>query len=250
MCTLSFIPRSSGYLIGMNRDERLAREQSLPPERISLNGVDAIYPREASGGTWIGSNSLGVTFALLNRNPGATRIPKQRSRGFVIPPLLDYGSPVKAARRMAAANLEGMLPFRLIGCFPDARAILEWNWDGNDLSAMQLPWRKRHWFSSGVSDVLASSIRGRTFYAAWRRRNAGSSDWLRRIHASHAPTPGALSVCVHRPDAASVSYTEIDCEMPALTMRHHAGYPCDGVGRFQSELVLDLKTRSRIAVAS
>ena len=32
MCTLTFIPKPNGYLLGMNRDERLTREAALAPE--------------------------------------------------------------------------------------------------------------------------------------------------------------------------------------------------------------------------
>src|SRR5207244_13335711 len=34
MCTLSFFPEKDGYLVGMNRDEQVARSASLPPERF------------------------------------------------------------------------------------------------------------------------------------------------------------------------------------------------------------------------
>ena len=69
MCTLSFIPGGSGYLVGMNRDEQIARPPALPPERVSIPGGYAIYPREQSGGTWIAANSLGITLALRTGIP-------------------------------------------------------------------------------------------------------------------------------------------------------------------------------------
>ena len=70
MCTLTFIPKPQGYLLGMNRDERLTRELALAPAAITTSGLPAVYPRESGGGTWIGSNAAGITFALLNQNPG------------------------------------------------------------------------------------------------------------------------------------------------------------------------------------
>src|SRR5215470_8723981 len=81
MCTLTFIPKPQGYLLGMNRDERLARETALAPEIVNLAGLEIIYPRENDGGTWIGSNSAGITFALLNQNSGPNTPGKERSRG-------------------------------------------------------------------------------------------------------------------------------------------------------------------------
>jgi hypothetical protein len=59
---------------------------------------------------------------------------------------------------------------------------------------------------------------------------------------------GSFSICVHRPDAATVSYTEASFNGGNLSMRYHAGYPCQALGRFDAEL--DLQTTSQIAAAS
>ena len=75
MCTLTFIPKPQGYLLGMNRDERLTREVALPPVAIRLQ-LPAVYPRESGGGTWIGSNAAGITFGCSIRIP----VRKRRSR--------------------------------------------------------------------------------------------------------------------------------------------------------------------------
>jgi hypothetical protein len=55
---------------------------------------------------------------------------------------------------------------------------------------------------------------------------AGSKDWLRRLHRSHVPNPGAFSVCVHRPDAETVSYTEVRCHGSLISMDYLNGNPC------------------------
>jgi len=47
MCTLTFIPKPNGYLLGMNRDERLTREAALAPEATRVANVSAVYPRES-----------------------------------------------------------------------------------------------------------------------------------------------------------------------------------------------------------
>jgi len=237
MCTLSFIPKTTGYLIGMNRDERLTRERALSPQISDLAGLQAVFPREPGGGTWVGSNSAGMTLALLNRNSGLVKPPKLRSRGDIIPQLLALSRISDAAALMDSFDPAGMLPFRLAGFFPAERTVLQWSWDSHELQGMELGWRIHHWFSSGVSDELARDIRSRTFHDAWRHRSAGSTEWLRGLHASHAPVRGSFSVCVHRPDAETVSYTEIDFG-PELVMRYHAGHPCQALGRFDSETTL------------
>ena len=235
MCTISFIPKDNGYLIGMNRDERLARPSALPPRVTGAGTMEAVYPRAEEGGTWIASNAQGVSFALLNRNAAPHPAAKLRSRGEVIPALLEAGRLSEAAAQISSMDLRGILPFRLAGFFPGEQAIAQWNWDMEQMQLFHLPWRARHWFSSGISDELAREVRGLTCALAERGRNAGSLEWLRELHASHVPARGSFSICVHRPDAASVSYTEISYAGGYLTMRYRAGQPCAATGRFNTE---------------
>jgi hypothetical protein len=85
---------------------------------------------------------------------------------------------------------------------------------------------------------MARKVRGSTCYEAWRRRDAASAEWLRGLHASHAPVRGSFSICMHRPDAATISYTEVAFTAGDLTMRYHAGHPCQALGRFDAEVTL------------
>jgi hypothetical protein len=248
MCTLTFIPKPNGYLLGMNRDERLTREAALAPAAVNMSTVRAVYPRESGGGTWIGSNSAGVTFCLLNQNPGPHSSVKERSRGEIIPPLVSCSKFPEAMRRFQHLDLHGLLPFMLVGIFPAEQIISQCQWDGNELKFLRIRWDVRHWFSSGVSDEMARKVRGSTSYEAWRRRDAGSAEWLRGLHASHAPVRGSFSICVHRPDAATVSYTEVAFTGGDLTMRYHAGHPCQALGQFDAEV--NLQAAPPIAAAS
>ncbi len=238
MCTLTFIPKPQGYLLGMNRDERLTRELALAPTAVTASGLRAVYPREQGGGTWIGSNSSGITFALLNQNPGPHAQVKERSRGGVIPALLGPSRFPEAMRSFQRMDVRGMLPFMLVGIFPLEQIISECHWDGRQLQFSRTGWDIRHWFSSGVSDEMARKVRGSTCHEAWRRRDAASAEWLRGLHASHSPVRGSFSICVHRPDAATVSYTEVAFTGGELTMRYHAGHPCQALGRFDAEISL------------
>src|SRR3954464_12293809 len=84
MCTLTFIAQKNGYSVGMNRDEKLARDQGVAPSKHSLNRRTAIFPSEPNGGTWIGVNDRGVTFALINWYSVAARTSSNAvSRGVV-----------------------------------------------------------------------------------------------------------------------------------------------------------------------
>ncbi len=241
MCTLSFVPGRNSYLIGMNRDERLTRPMAYPPRITGAGTIQAIYPREDGGGTWIGANETGISFALLNRNSKSGAAEKLRSRGEVIPPLLESRDRRSAEQRIARIDLRDVFAFRLVAFFPAEGAICQWNWDTEQqLEMFHLPWRARHWFSSGISDELAREVRGLSCTEAWKQRDAGSLAWLRNLHASHAPEQGSFSICMHRQDAATVSYTEIVCDSRDLVMRYRAGHPCESTDRFDSELALNL----------
>ena len=227
MCTFSFVPTKDGYYAAMNRDELLTRSQALPPSTFQAGDLLAVYPFETGGGTWIACNQHGVTFALLNWNLARSNtIAKQHSRGKLIPTLIGKSSLDEVAQAWAQLNLDGFLPFRLVGIFQDQQQILEWRWQGFSLEQLSFPWKPRHWFSSGASDEMAEGIRGEACRFAWQEQDAGSLTWLRRLHSSHGIAAGPFSVCAHRPDAGTVSYSEIAFDTNVATFRYMSGAPC------------------------
>src|SRR5436305_622975 len=66
--------------------------------------------------------------------------------------------------------------------------------------------------------------------ARWRRicekTAADDIDRLRGLHRSHLPERGPFSICMHRTNAATVSYTEVTVENRNVTMRYKPGPPC------------------------
>ena len=59
-----------------------------------------------------------------------------------------------------------------------------------------------------------------------RAADALSLDWLRRLHRSHEPEPGPFTVCTHREDAGTLSYTEIVVTARDIAMNHSPSSPC------------------------
>ena len=228
MCTLTFIPTESGYLTGMNRDELRTRAIGLPPNILERNNVQFIWPREPSGGTWIAGNSRGNLLAILNWNaPGsAVQGKKVKSRGSVIPELIAEGDLAATEACLKRFRLNGILPFRLIAVFRNEQTIIEWRWNGACIESLRLPWVSGHWFSSSVSDVSAETERGRVCRSARSDHDFGTSEWLRSLHCSHEPARGPFSICVHRKDAATVSYTEVHCDESLISMGYLNGSPC------------------------
>jgi hypothetical protein len=241
MCTLTFVPTEGGYVAGMNRDEKLVRPSAIPPRRFDFPGAAALYPREMSGGTWIACNGHGNLLALLNWNDVVPRFDGEnlRSRGVMIPELIGGDDFAHTRACLARLDLNQMPPFRLIGAFLRESIITEWRWDGLRQQEFTFAWEKRHWFSSSLSDALARRERGRTCEKAARTRGAEADSWMRNLHQSHDPVPGPFSICVHRKDAATVSYTEVRCSGKRIYMNYRSGNPCL-TDSFDSELSLAL----------
>lgn len=244
MCTLTFVPTEDGYLVGMNRDELLTRPPALPPNVFEQHGMKIVYPRESSGGTWIGCNDEGNLLALLNWNDCKSPClgEKSKTRGLVIPELIGESDLSTTDSRYGRMSLNGVFPFRLVGVFWRERAITEWRWDGAIKQKAQFPWARKHWFSSSLSDFSAEKERGRVCEAAAAEPAAGSKVWLRSLHRSHIPGPDPFSVCVHRPDAATVSYTEVECARSSISLNYLSGNPCLKEG-FDERASLDLGKR-------
>jgi hypothetical protein len=237
MCTVTFFPRDYGYSLAMNRDERNSRG-ATPPKIETFDGVQAVYPLDVQGGTWIAANQHQASFALLNWNDVAPRAEKTHSRGAVVMAVRTASSHEEARASLEQLDLRGILPFRLIGVLGAIKKIAEWRWDQILLTENAHLWERAHWFSSSLSDENAAKERGATCQQAMAEGDAGSSAWLRRLHGSHVGGH-AFSVCVHRENVSTVSYSEIQIGEYSLQFQYFAGSPCK-MREFES--VLQLKT--------
>lgn len=227
MCTVTFIARQQGYCLGMNRDEKLTRPIGRPPQARRVNGRIVLCPSEPRGGTWIATNDAAATFALINWYSIPARVESTAvSRGAVVDRASVTNLPEAAQAALGGLPLNRINPFRLIGVFPKPREIVEWRWDLQQLVRKNLRWQTQQWISSGFDEPTAQRERSATFCQAQQQSSAGGLDWLRRLHQSHSPHAGPFSICMHRADAATVSYTEVSVVARNATMRHFVGTPC------------------------
>ncbi len=227
MCTVTFSPRRRGYALAMNRDEKLSRATGLPPIRHLIQGRNVLAPCEPGGGTWISVNDSGAAFALINWYAIAAQVEiNPVSRGKVVFAVSAVATGEGAANVLAQMPLRSVNPFRLIGAFPAAQEIREWRWDLKKLVQVAHPWRLQQWISSGFDEAKAQQIRGGFFESATGQKSVGSLAWLRRLHRSHAPAAGPFSTCMHRADAATVSYSEVRVTSDGAKMNYLAGAPC------------------------
>jgi hypothetical protein len=227
MCTVSFLPKSHGFYLAMNRDEKRDRLASLRPAVVELENHRPIFPREPTGGTWISVNDSGVCLALINWHR-VERQPKNDvvSRGEVVRALAGKSCVDELAAGIAKLPLRKLRPFRLIAIVPAERRVIEWRWNLQRLVIRNHEWQRQHWFSSGFDEHRAEVERQRVCAAANDQQSAESLRWLRQLHRSHAPTRGPFSICMHRADASTVSYTEISVTEKSASMRYASGPPC------------------------
>jgi hypothetical protein len=227
MCTVSFLPKSQGFYLAMNRDEKLDRCTALAPTIVALACRRAVFPREPSGGTWISVNDAGICLALINWHR-IKHEPKNDmlSRGSVVRELVGKSSADEIAAAAMKLPLRKLRPFRLIAIASAEAHVIEWRWNLQRLSRHNYAWQRRHWFSSGFGERRAELERQRVCTVANGRQSAGSAKWLRRLHQSHAPERGPFSICMHRPDANTVSYTEVAVSGRHATMCYKPGAAC------------------------
>ena len=239
MCTVTFLAQARGYVLGMNRDEQRTRVLGRPPSRWRAGKLAALAPSEPGGGTWAGVNETGAAWALINgysvgRGRGATEAPAEgwRSRGEVVRNVLGLARRPDVEPVLAALPLSRVKPFRLIGVFPGAQQLVEWRWDGVGLVVLDHSWATATWISSGHDEPGAERLR-REQFVRWASEADGGLgvEALRCLHASHRPGPGPYSHCVHRPDAVTVSYVEVEVSGReaawSVVMRYRPGSPCE-----------------------
>lgn len=228
MCTISFVPRGNGYVLGMNRDEQRQRVTALGPVQEEVGGRRIINPREPSGGTWISLNDDGVSFGLVNwySQPGKAASPI-RSRGEVVLRFRSLTTPEQVRTAAGEFGLSHLNPFRVIGVFPALSIILEWQWDGKQWVERRHGWNPRQWISSGWDEPGAQRSRSAVFDRRRVEVDANTTEWVRRLHASHDDGPSPYSTCMHREDAATVSYCEIEVENGRGEMRYSPGPLCE-----------------------
>jgi len=223
MCTISFLPRAQGFYLAMNRDEKRDRLAGLRPAVVELENHRALFPREPTGGTWISANDAGLCLALINWHRIQHKPKKDTlSRGLVVRELAGKSSAGEIATSLKKLPLRKLRPFRLIVIAPDQMRITEWRWSLYGLTKRNHTWQRQHWFSSGLDEHRAELERARICASA----TLNSLKQLRQLHRSHAPKRGPFSICMHRPDAATISYTEITVSNQRVSMRYKSGPPC------------------------
>ncbi len=210
MCTVSWCRQSAGYTLFFNRDESKRRSEGLPPQPHISGSVAYVCPRDPDGGgTWLLANSHGLTLGLLNyyEAQGGYRPKAPLSRGRLPLDCSTFCNLDEVENFFTSVDLSPFPSFLFLGIDPAGRTVLiKWAGKWRRISHpgfSQLPLTT----SSFQPDVVVSERR-----AKFRRQIPGlecAPERLIRYHRSHDPDRSAFSPLMTRPDARTVSLSQV-----------------------------------------
>lgn len=224
MCTVSWLHEDGGYQLLCNRDELFTRREAEPPRAVTISGVRVIAPRDGeAGGSWISVNEYGVALCLLNGTGRAVDSPS-RSRGSLLMNAAGSSNAHDACDQVYRHDLRDVAPFTLLALEPGMRpAVVEWNGEESRLSldaSSLMPLTS--------SSVNAPRVRARRLELLGRHGRDLAA--LRAFHRCHDGHPSADSPCMHRPDAATVSFSHVTVDRDSIQFQYSAGPPCQARG--------------------
>lgn len=233
MCSVTWLRRSGGFELFMNRDELRAREPERSPRVHLIRGVRVAAPEDGrAGGSWIAVNEHGLALALLNANGAPAGGAPYASRGGIVLDLAAEVDSAAAVLRLEERELGRYRDFTLLLVDPEravvARArsgLLELDRAGDAACPL---------LSSAFDADAVCAAR----FEEYRTRVGGGATAaaLRAFHASHERGPSAFSVCMHRPDAETRSFVHVAVDAAAVALCHQAGAPCAAAPPVRVEL--------------
>ena len=226
MCTMTWFVKEDGYELFFNRDERKSRRRAeLPTSQIN-DGVQYISPTDAdAGGTWIASNQYGVTVCLLNHYQfeQIETYKQWTSRGEMVRSFATVATISEADKKFNALDLDDYRAFRMfiIDHQGNNRLCV---WDGHTSRIEHNVTTPKS--SSSVDARRVKSLRKQLFVDLNLAESKNTDDYI-KYHASHSPSRSKESVCMHRDDANTVSFSHVSVSSQGVSFRYADGSPCE-----------------------
>ncbi len=228
----------------MNRDERKNRAKAKPPEiQQHEDGTEYLAPIDTeAGGTWAGVNEYGLTLLLINNyqamNPELAHRSDALSRGLIIPQLMNHTSVEQIVESLKQLEANRYNPFTLFIFSRYQQRISSYSWDGVTVKFEDLPAEPFVKISSGFDPDEAYKIRNNEF----RRRlsetdmNNVDADWIKSLHQSTNPEPGALSIAMIQEKVMSVSSIVLDLSPAHCSIHYGDGWPGGNIEWLKSDI--------------
>ena len=233
MCTVTWLQAGDTYEVFCNRDEQRFRSPAYHPRKGRLNHMTYIAPIDSqAGGSWVGVNERGLTLCLLNHYPTA-EIPlpgKPTSRGLLLLSLLEHTSQSQVKNQLRYTHLKDYPPFILLVMEPRQRP-LSCTWDGREFVALVLDQHQLPLSTSSFDRENVIKQRRACFKTYLSSYNPLDRQALLAFHKSHVPEAGAYSVCMHRDEAETVSFSHVIVCPQDIHFYHTPQSPCQEDGQ-------------------
>lgn len=244
MCTVSWLVKKDMYEVFFNRDEKRARKPARPPVVSTTKRTRIVAPRDGNfGGTWLGTNNYGITIGLLNHyGPKTRRFGATTSRGHLVLDLLMRTSAPEIQTRLTQRFLSQFRPSRLF-IISFESGVQCYTWDGDALTRSDNAEKEIPLTSSSYDSMAVAQTRKETFKDYLSLSGKLNAHTLLKFHRSHEPQKGAFSVCMHRSDARTVSFSRITVRKSGVRkgqalFQYSAAPPCVDATASTTELSL------------
>lgn len=222
---MTWFVKDGGYELFFNRDERVSRRHADLPALQVQDGVQYISPTDTdAGGTWIAANQFGVTVCLLNHYEfeQIATYKDWTSRGEIVRRLATVEHLHEVVKKFQKMDLHNFRAFRLftINRHGNNRLCI---WDGHQ-ARVEVDVEKPK-SSSSVDALQVKRVRKQLFDDLGLYHSQDSQQFL-RYHASHRPDKSQESVCMHRHDANTVSFSYVDVSHTGVAFSYADGSPC------------------------
>jgi hypothetical protein len=227
MCTVSWFFSQNEYQLMCNRDELHTRLPAKAPSIQEKAGVRFIAPIDGdAGGTWIGVNQYGVTLCLLNRyHDPYEPVGLVTSRGQLVMQQLGFSSLSTLRQQMTSLDLAPFKPFTLLALALESSPLL-FDWTGRTMLIDEEPSSRIPLVSSSYDQQGVMVFRQQEFQQLLAKSGKIDHDMLKTFHGSHPPAKNAYSTCMHRSDAATVSFSAIRVSPHGISFLYQDGAPC------------------------
>ncbi|MDE1464884.1 NRDE family protein [Spartinivicinus poritis] len=245
MCTISWLVHSDHYEVFFNRDEQKSRAAALPPQLINHSPTLSLMPIDpVGGGSWLAATEYGQIIALLNLYQAdiGEVSSEQQSRGLLVHQLASFTDWQAQQHWLKQLDYHLYRPFSLFIFTPiwhsqsQLKQLLvhQFDWD-NQTFQQQQP--EHPFFSSSsvaTQTVLANRLAcyealrtsSNTSTSAQNESCALTSQDLLQLHRSHQPKASAYSICMHREDAQTVSFSHIKVNPLYTEFDYYPDSPC------------------------
>jgi len=235
MCTLTWRIGPHDYELHFNRDESRKRPIALPPKIHQHSDARFIAPIDPqAGGTWISTNEYGISLCLLNHYAASLAYQGDTSRGQLLLQLATCKSLREFRNKLSAINLPDFSPFDLLS-FQIGKPVLHTRWDGLNINTAET--NTGFISSSGWNTDNVIAARQRLF-------DQLGDQSLSAFHRSHLPDRSAYSVCMHREDARTQSYSKILVDEVSNHFIYTDGPPCQNLPTHQVSVENPIGTKA------